>query len=153
MVKLYKIGIRGDIFKLINNFLFSRQIKLNVNGVVGNERSSAEYGLPQGSVISPVLFKIYVMDLVSDLTVNPCFQILKFADDGTIKISGEDSPTCITNLEVALESLKKWSQKWRLKINCEKNKTEVVCFHTAENDKSLIPNTFKLGEKRYSQGS
>ena len=147
MVKLYKIGIRGDIFKLINSFLFSRQIKLNVNGVVGDERSSAEYGLPQGSVISPVLFKIYVMDFVLDLNDNPCFQVLKFADDGTIKISGEDSPTCIANLEVALESLKKWSHKWRLKINCEKNKTEVVCFHTAENDKSLIPDTFKLGDK------
>ena len=147
MVKLHDIGITGDVAKLINDFLFSRKIKLNINGELGIERDSAEYGLPQGSVISPVLFKIYVMDFVSELLENPHVQILKFADDGTLKISAEDSNTCIQNLNIALESLKNWSQKWRLKINCDKNKTEIICFNSAEGDKSLIPMTFKLGNK------
>ena len=147
MVKLYNLGIRGDIAKLIHNFLFSRQIKLNVNGKIGIERPSAEYGLPQGSVISPVLFKIFIMDFVSELLENPNTKVLKFADDGTIKISAIDSPTCVASLENALDSLKNWSRKWRLKINCDKNKTEIICFNSAEKDKSLIPNTFKLGSK------
>ena len=87
------------------------------------------------------------MDFVSELLENPHVQILKFADDGTLKISAEDSNTCIQNLNIALESLKNWSQKWRLKINCDKNKTEIICFNSAEGDKSLIPMTFKLGNK------
>ena len=147
MVKLHEIGIRGDVAKLINNFLFSRKIKLNINGEVGTERTSAEYGLPQGSVISPVLFKIYVMDLVSDLLQNPSIKLLKFADDGTLKITAKDTHTCIQNLNIALESLNNWSHKWRLKINCDKNKTEIICFNSAEGDKSLIPMSFKLGNK------
>ena len=147
IVKLYNLGIRGNILKLINNFLFSRQIKLNVNGEIGSERPTSEYGLPQGSVISPVLFKIFVMDFVSELLENPSIHVLKFADDGTMKISAGDSKTCIRHLNTALDSLNNWSKKWRLKINCDRNKTEIVCFNTSEGDRTLIPETFKLGNK------
>ena len=91
MVKLHNIGIRGNVAKLINNFLFTRKVQLNINGHVGDNRQSSNYGLPQGSVISPVLFKIFVKDFVSELLELPNISILKFADDGTIKVSGPDS--------------------------------------------------------------
>ena len=145
MVKLHNLGVRGNAAKLINNFLFSREVTLNINGDSGNRRPSAEYGLPQGSVLSPVLFKIYVMDLLSELNNNPYFTILKFADDGTVIISAKDSQTCVRNLNYVLHCLENWSKKWRLNINCDKNKTELICFNCAEGDRETIPNTFKLG--------
>ena len=145
--KLHNLGIRGNVAKLINKFLFSRKIKLNINGYKGENRLSSEYGLPQGSVISPVLFKIYIRDFVCDLLENPNISILKFADDGTIKISDIDSPTCISAMNKVLESLSEWSKKWRLNINCDKDKTEIICFNSAEADKSLVPTTFKFGNK------
>ena len=147
VVKLHNLGIRGNIAQLINNFLFTRKIKLNINGHVGETRLSSEYGLPQGSVISPLLFKIYIRDFVSELLEDPNITLLKFADDGTIKISAVDSPTCIIAMNNVLKCLNEWSRKWRLNINCDKNKTEIICFNTAENDKSLIPTKFKLGDK------
>ena len=147
MVKLHNLGIRGNIAKLINNFLFTRKIKLNINGHIGETRLSSEYGLPQGSVISPVLFKIYIRDFVSELLEDPNITLLKFADDGTIKISAVDSPTCIMSMNNVLKCLNDWSRKWRLNINCDKNKTEIICFNTAENDKTMIPTSFKLGDK------
>ena len=145
--KLHKLGIRGNVCKLINNFLFSRKIKLNVNGHLGENRLSSEYGLPQGSVISPVLFKIYIKDFVCDLLENPNISVLKFADDGTIKMSAIDSPTCIDTMNQVLYSLNEWSRKWRLNINCDKDKTEIICFNSAEGDKSLIPSIFQFGNK------
>jgi exonuclease III len=147
MVKLHNLGVRGNAAKLINNFLFTREVTLNINGDQGNRRLSAEYGLPQGSVISPVLFKIYVMDLLSELNNNPNFTLLKFADDGTVIISAADSPTCVRHLNYVLECLDNWSKRWRLNINCDKNKTELICFNSAEGDRETIPNTFKLGNK------
>ena len=147
IVKLHQLGVQGNIARLINNFLISREIKLNVNGHLGQNRQTLEYGLPQGSVISPLLFKIFVQDFVSELSENPNITLLKFADDGTIKVNAKDSVTCVNHLNSVLESLHKWSRKWRLKINCDKNKTEIICFNCAEGDKTIISNNFKLGNK------
>ena len=153
LVKLNRLGIQGNIIHLIDNFLNTREIKLNINGHLGNTRNTLEYGLPQGSVISPVLFKIFVSDFVSDLTQDPNIELLKFADDGTIKVSAQNSTTCVKNLNHVLKSLNEWSRKWRLKINCDKDKTEVICFNCAEGDSSMIPNVFKLGDKEIKRVS
>lgn len=146
MSKLYNLGIKGNILKLINSFLISRKVTLNINGVLGNIRECSEYGLPQGSVISPLLFKIFVSDFLSELNHRPDITLYKFADDGTVKLSAPDSQTCVQNLEITLSYLTAWTKKWRMKINCDRNKTEIVCFNTAEGNKELVPNSFKLGD-------
>ena len=147
MVKLHKLGVQGNVAKLINNFLFSRKLALNINGEIGNTRQSSEYGLPQGAVLSPVLFKIYVQDFLIELNQRPDIAVLKFADDGTIKITAPDSATCVEKVNYVLDCLHKWSMKWRLKVNCDRNKTEIIAFNTAEGNSELIPKTFKLGNK------
>lgn len=147
IMKLSNLGIEGNVLKLINNFLFTRTVALNINGKVGSSRQCAEYGLPQGSVLSPVLFKLYVSDFVAELNNRQDIVIYKFADDGTIKITAEDSQTCIATLQQVLISLQNWTKKWRMKLNCDKNKTEVIAFNTAERNKDLIPTQFSLGDK------
>ena len=67
IVKMHKIGIRGNFLHLINNFLVNRKVTINVNGVIGKLRQSSEVGLPQGSALSPILFRIYLMDILEDL--------------------------------------------------------------------------------------
>ena len=147
LIKLNKLGITGHIAKLLNSFLFTRKVKLNINGKVGATRISADYGLPQGSVLSPLLFKIYVQDFLAELENRADIDIFKFADDGTVKISTENSQTCVQTLNYVLELLHKWTRKWRMKVNTDRNKTEVICFNTAEGDKNVIPQSFKLGDK------
>ena len=147
LTKLHKLGIKGNIFHLIRNFLFGRTVQLNVNGTIGNARPCSDYGLPQGSVLSPVLFKIYLYDFLTQLSTNDTVSIFKFADDGTIKIAAENSEKCVKILNNVLELLHTWAQKWRMKINCDKNKTEVICFNTNEGKQNLIPETFKIGEE------
>ena len=147
IMKLHNIGVRGNILHLINNFLTTRKVKLNINGTQGNLRQSADYGLPQGSVLSPILFKIFVSDFVNELNDREDIVIYKFADDGTIKIASKDSPTCLATMNYVLKTLHAWTVKWRMKINCDRNKTEVICFNTAEENMHLIPNQFKLGNE------
>lgn len=145
IVKLSQLGLAGNVIKLIDKFLTSRQVSLNINGVTGNPRACLEFGLPQGSVLSPILFRIYLMDLIKDLAEKEGITLLKFADDGTIKISTNSTEECLTKTGIVLNDIYSWVRKWRLKINCQVNKTEVICFGTAENDKSKIPKTFKIG--------
>lgn len=147
IVKLHKLGINGNVLKLINNFLFTRKVILNINGELGTIHQCADYGLPQGSVLSPVLFKIYLFDFLSELNQREDVAIYKFADDSTIKITADNSQSCIEALNYVLGCLQKWTKRNRMKINCDRNKTEVICFNTAENNKDLIPKSFKIGDK------
>ena len=147
IVKLKQLGIDGNVLKLVDNFLFSRKVSLNVNGEVGNPRQSSEYGLPQGSVLSPTLFKIYVSDFVQELSNHEDITLYKFADDGTIKISSKNSQKCLATLEEVILCLENWAKKWRMKYNCDRNKTEIIAFNTSEQNKNLIPKEFTLGGK------
>ena len=146
IVKLFRLGFNGNFLKLVDHFLNSRNVSLNVNGNKGDTRPCSEYGLPQGSVMSPILFKIFMLDFLSDLNEDNT-NIYKFADDGSVKISGDTTAECLAQLEKVLEALNTWAKKWRMVINCQPNKTEVICFGTAENNRNLIPTEFKLGSQ------
>ena len=74
--------------------------------------------------------------------------LFKFADDGSIKITADTTAECLARLQAVLNALNTWALKCRMKINCLPNKTEVMCFGTAENDRSLIPQEFKLGSQK-----
>ena len=146
LFKLHKLGIKGHIAQLLNSFLFTRKVSINVNGEIGCTRQCSEYGLPQGSVLSPILFRIYVQDLLQEITNNPSTSVYKFADDGTVKISAQNSQTCIQILDHVLDLLITWTGKWRMKINTDKDKTEVICFNTSEGNREIIPKSFRLGD-------
>ena len=113
---------------------------------MGNIRNGSDVGVPQGSALSPILFRIFVMDLAAELNNRGDISILKFADDGTILLTSNSTPACLETLQHILTTVNLWTYIWRMVINCQPNKTEVIGFSTAEGDRSLIPDTFKLGE-------
>ena len=147
LVKLFKLGFKGRFLKLIDNFLASRTVKLNVNGSKGVKRDCSEFGLPQGSVLSPILFKVFMMDFLEEINDDSTV-VYKFADDGSIKISANTTQDCLLQLQNILDAVDKWAKRWRMVINCLPNKTEVMCFGTAENNRDLIPKEFSLGNKK-----
>ena len=153
IVKLAKDGVGGNFLKLIISFLDKRTVQLKVNGVIGPIRQCSDVGLPQGSALSPILFKIFLMDLAGELSEKNNVDVLKFADDGTLKATGDTTPACLETLNEILEAVHTWSRKWRMVINCNRNKSEVIAFATAENDRSLVPKTFKIGEKEIQRVS
>ena len=146
IVKLFKLGFRGKFLKLIDHFLASRKVCLNINGNKGKLRNCSEFGVPQGSVLSPILFKIFMFDFLEDINDDNTV-MYKFADDGSVKISADTTEDCLIQLQKVLDALNTWANKWRMIINCLPNKTEVMCFGTAEKDRSLIPSQFKLGDQ------
>ena len=61
--KLCKYQLQGKLLKTINNFLFSRQVRLKVDRELGQRWSCGWFGLPQGSVLAPLLLILYFADL------------------------------------------------------------------------------------------
>ena len=148
MKKLSDFGVSGSMWRLINSFLFNRKVRLIFNNFTGFIRACREFGLPQGSALSPILFKFYLHDLAQDLSLNPDIGVFKFADDGTLRVRGETTHQCLLNLQMTCDAIYTWSITWRMIINCDPGKTELIGFGTAENDEKLLPMSFHLGSNK-----
>ena len=147
LFKMFKLHINGKVLRIIGNFLHRRKVQLDINGEVGEMRNSNEYGLPQGSALSPVLFKIYLLDFLQEFEKRTDIQIYKFADDGTVKVKGDNLGECTNSLQSVLGSILDWTNRWRMVVNCDVNKTEYIIFGKAKSNDQDIPNSLKLGNK------
>ena len=81
-----------------------------MSGVKGPGFSTAT-GLPQGSVISPLLFSLFIADWYENIRSEK----IKFPDEGTIWISGKDWKKLMEQLRIDFKEVMLWARKWRLK--------------------------------------
>ena len=66
-MKIEKLGISGNILKWVKDFLTNRQLCVLINGI-SSKWTEASSGVPQGSVLWPLLFILYVNDLPSEVS-------------------------------------------------------------------------------------
>jgi len=118
MEKLRAHGVTGSIYRWINNWLTGRQQRVVLNGR-GSDWTEVRSGVPQGSVLGPILFLIYINDL--DEVVRMVNVIKKFADDTKL---GQTVETLEQRrlLQEALDNLVSWAEKWDMKFNIKKCK-------------------------------
>ena len=121
--KLYKYGIRGVALNWFKSYLSNRKQYVCINDC-SSEIKSITCGVPQGSILGPLLFILYINDLadVSD----KLFTIL-FADDTTILIEGNNLHSLINSLNNELEKLNIWLKSNKLSLNV--SKTHYMVFH------------------------
>jgi ribonuclease P/MRP protein subunit RPP40 len=112
--KLEAHGIKGEVKTWIVNWLSNRRQRVCVDGELSDwEKVSS--GVPQGSVLGPVLFLIYI----NDLDEGVISEIGKFADDSKLGKSISSSAD-IRLLEDDLSKLEDWSVKWQMLFNVDK---------------------------------
>lgn len=125
------MGIGGSILEWIRNFLGERYHRVRVRDATSDWLPVIS-GVPQGSVLGPVLFLVYINDLVKDLESAASL----FADDAkiyrTIKTQAD-----IDALRRDMERLDSWSKKWLLSFNVEKCKTMHIGLHNQQADYHL----------------
>ena len=102
----------------LSDFLVGRVIQVNVNGFLSDKISSVA-GVPQGSVLSPLLFLINVNDLPKPHHRQNSKS--QFADDTALWAAGKNIQFAVKLLRKDLRKLAKWCAKWRIKLNPEKN--------------------------------
>ena len=136
---IYKLeckGISGKLLTLVKNYLKDRKQRVVLNGR-SSEWASVSAGVPQGSVLGPLFFLIYI----NDLTENIASGIKLFADDTSLFSVVETENETAQALNSDLEKIRTWAWQWKMKFNADK--TEEVLFSCKRN-KPTHP-TLKLG--------
>jgi hypothetical protein len=120
--KLKHYGIRGIAYNWISNYLSNRKQYVHCNGVK-SELCEIICGVPQGSILGPILFLIYINDLVS---VSEKIKFILFADDTNIFYADNDMKNIKINLQTELEKVVNWFNENKLTVNI--SKTQYMIF-------------------------
>ena len=102
--KLTQNGISGNLLNLLEDFLKERKQRVVLNGQVSTWKN-INAGVPQGSILGPSLFLIYINDLTENLTTN----VKLFADDTSLFSVVHNTQTSANDLNKDLEITKNWA--------------------------------------------
>ena len=130
----HKIGLQGTVLLWFRSFLTGRHQKVLVNGKF-SELLLTLYGVPQGSVLGPVLFNIYVSSLPS-LILKQGFSSSIYADDtnARIKFSFKFQLSNVTvKIPLLVNEIKTWMQSHFLKVNPDKTEIMLFCPPSCKN--------------------
>ena len=121
--KLYKLGIRGPILKWFKSYLSNRQQFVQIHKTKSDIKPVV-CGIPQGSILRPLLFILYINDLAE---LSDTLHTILFADDTTVTIEGKNEAEIINILNTELQKLNCWLKANKLTINVSKSHSMV--FH------------------------
>ena len=115
--KLQQNGIEGNLLKLFKNYLINRKQRVVLNGV-GSDWGKIKAGVPQGSVLGPLLFLIYINDLEKGIKSSVKF----FADDTSLFSIVYDRTRSAEELNHDLDRINKWAYQWKMSFNPDPTK-------------------------------
>ena len=115
LYKLAKAGICGALARWLHGYLTSRTSRVRVNGVVSDALPLLA-GVPQGSVLSPLLFNLLLMDVPAHDGVD----VLLYADDITICCCGPSMAAAKASMQRYLDAFHVYCERWGLVVSPEK---------------------------------
>ena len=125
--KLEYYGIRGTPLDWIISYLTNRKQCVNINGIK-SELKKVVHGVPQGSILGPLLFLLYINDIVKSSTK---LEYLLFADDTSLLISGKTFKEIEKTLNSELENISNWLKANKLSLNV--SKSNILRFSSGSN--------------------
>ena len=136
LFKLKRIGIEGDMISIIESFLSDRKQRVTIYGKF-SEWADVQAGVPQGSLLGPIIFLVFINDLVEVVESN----INIFADDTFIFRIVDQFSTEFLNRD--LERISRWSWQWKLSFNPDLTKQAVeIVFSNKKIKNRLEPLVF-----------
>ncbi len=123
--KLAAIGVNSSSVEWFRSYLTCRTQVVSVNGVLSSSMNIT-CGVPQGSILGPLLFLIYV----NDMEISVKCKLLLYADDSALLVSGKDILSIQQELSFNLQSVSHWLVDNKLSLHL--GKTEAILFGTTK---------------------
>ena len=120
--KLEYYGVRGLANNWFKSYLSNRQQFVSINGI-NSKKQIMKYGVPQGSVLGPLLFLIYINDLHKAIKFST---VHHFADDTNLLVVGKSLKAIQKQINIDLKLLCKWLKADKISLHA--SKTELIIF-------------------------
>jgi hypothetical protein len=117
LCKLAKLKFSNNLIKLISSFLSQRQFRVSVEGKLSTPRYM-QAGVPQGSVLSPTLYNLYI----NDTSQTPGVYLGLFADDTCLYATDRKEGYVLRKIQRGLNCMAAWCERWNIKINEKKTR-------------------------------
>ena len=128
--KLHHYGIRGTVYNWFKSYLIGRSQQVDYNSYISNIRTISS-SVPQGSILGPLLFIIYVNDFPNCLKFS---SNLSFADDTTVILSAKNSNLLVQKGNKELKNIDNWLIANKLSLNIKK--TKYMIFSTSSSNRT-----------------
>jgi hypothetical protein len=121
LYKLSKLQLLTNLIKLISSFLSERNFRVSVEGEMSTP-SYMQAGVPQGSVLSPTLYNLYINDTLQ----TPGINFALFADDTCLYATDRKEGYVLRKIQRGLNSVATWCESWNIKP--KEDKTWAIYF-------------------------
>ena len=133
--KLYSYGVKGNAYELLSSYLDNRTQRCAVNGVLSNS-CTLTCEIPQGTVLGPLLFLLYINDLPNCLSNS---QLRMYADDTHLTYADNDICFIEASLNQDLSNINCWLIANRLTLNMTKTEFMLIGSRQKLNGLSALP--------------
>lgn len=126
-----EIGLDGVPLQLFESYLADRSQQVKLNNILSEEMKAGPFSTPQGTVLSPIFYNVYVKNL-NRLPING--KLISYADDTALCIKGKNWNEIFENIQNEMQIIINWFNIQNLKLNVDK--TKIVAF---SHDKRKLP--------------
>lgn len=141
---LSSCGVRGVVLQLMESYLIDRYQCLRLNDCL-SELQKVKIGIPQGTVVGPILFIMYINSL---LKMDVGGLSLSYADDTALVFSGKDWEEAKRIAEAGLCGVKNWLETYKLTLNI--GKTNYVAFSLTNANRPIFT-SIRIGDDKIGQ--
>ena len=135
IAKLFAYGFSKDSLKLIYSYLKERNQRVKINADYSTWKEILD-GVPQGSVLGPLLFNIFINDL---FLVVENSEVCNYADDNSLTVADMNIENIINKLESDIKNLNEWFINNGMKLNEDKCQFMLIeSSHTIRNEKAKV---------------
>ena len=131
LFKLKQNGFNGNLLSMLEHYLSNRKQRVILNGIESPWEPILS-GVPQGSVLGPLLFLIYINDLTQNISAN----IKLFADDSSLFIKVSNVEEAHQTLMRDLNTISAWARLWKMKFNPDISKQAIEVVFSCKYEKT-----------------
>ena len=122
LYKLKGYGVSGNMLNWVESYLHERKQRTIIQGEA-SRWNLIKAGVPQGSVLGPLLFLVFINDIVK--CINKC-NVHMFADDTILFASGKNRTELSEQLNEDLQAISNWSKTWIVSFSPPKTKSMLI---------------------------